>query len=540
MAIITEKEAAKAVETLRKYKDAKAELDRRIVSNEDWFRMRNMSTSAEGSSAQYSSGWLFNSIASKHADAMDSMPTPTVLPREESDIDIAQTLSEILPVVLEQSGFDDTYNRAWWRKLKAGTAVYSVVWNRSLCNGVGDIDIRLIDILNLFWEPGISDISQSRNVFHVELWDNDILYKAYPESEGAGSDFETAAYIHDPKADTTEKTAVIDWYYKKSEGGRTLLHYAKLANGRVLFASENEPERYPDGFYEHGEYPFVFDYLFAQEGSPAGFSLVDVMKGCQLYIDKLNSIILDNAALSAKKRFFIKDLAGVNEDEFRDWSRDLIHCTTANLGEDAIRELEVSPLPSNVLSVLQMKIDELKEISSNRDVSQGGVSGGVTAASAIVALQEAGSKMSRDMINASFRAFVKITVLCIELIRQFYSEPRCFRIIGRNGEMRFESFSNKGLADSERSILGQALEPRKPHFDIKVSSQKASPFSRISQNELAKELYSMGVFLPENRQQALTLLEMMDFEGKQLIAERISRSAEGVQGVNEVKAVQGV
>lgn len=540
--IITEKEIGQAAALLKKYKQAKDTLDRRIVSNEDWFRMRSKrKNELDGG---YSSGWLFNSIAIKHSDAMDSIPCPSVLPREEGDIEDAQALSEILPVILEQSGFSDSYDRGWWRKLKAGTAVYSVVWNARLHDGMGDIDIKPVDILNLFWEAGVNDIQRSRNVFHIELWDSDLLKMQYPQleesSEGTavGKEAEALKYIHDTTADTANKTAVVDWYYKKNINDKSVLHYCKFANGKVLFSSENS-EEYKNGFYEHGEYPFVFDPLFVQEGSPAGFSLIDIMKDCQLYIDKLNEIVLENAAISGRKRFFVKDMAGINEDEFRDWSRDLIHCTTAQLGADSIREMEVSPLPSSVLSVLQMKIDELKEISGNRDVSQGGVSGGVTAASAIAALQEAGSKLSRDMIGTSFRAFTRICIMCIELIRQFYNEPRYFRILGKNGDMRFIGYSNSKISTPSERVLGVELAPRKSVFDIKVSAQKSSPFSRISQNELAKELYSLGIFNPENKEQALALLEMMDFDGKQIICDRIANGIQTSvkqQSVNPQKA----
>ena len=54
--------------------------------------------------------------------------------------------------------------------------------------------------------------------------------------------------------------------------------------------------------------------------------------------------------------------------------------------------MAVPTMPTVALNVLEMKIDELKETSSNRDVSQGSSSGGVTAAAAIAALQEAGNK----------------------------------------------------------------------------------------------------------------------------------------------------
>ena len=116
------------------------------------------------------SAWLFNSIANKHADAMDNFPEPNVLPREQGDKEAAKQLSQILPVILEHNEFEQTYSDTWWYKLKTGTGVYGVFWNPMLENGLGDIDIKQIDILNIFWEPGIKDIQKAKTCSLSSLW----------------------------------------------------------------------------------------------------------------------------------------------------------------------------------------------------------------------------------------------------------------------------------------------------------------------------------------------------------------------------------
>ncbi|MFR6332423.1 MAG: hypothetical protein ACLUOI_28960 [Eisenbergiella sp.] len=78
------------------------------------------------------------------------------------------------------------------------------------------------------------------------------------------------------------------------------------------------------GWYEHGKYPFVFDVMFPEEGTPAGFGYIDIMKDCQMYIDKMGQAILKNAYLGAKPRYLSKDGAGINEEEFTDLSKDII------------------------------------------------------------------------------------------------------------------------------------------------------------------------------------------------------------------------
>ena len=113
--------------------------------------------------------------------------------------------------------------------------------------------------------------------------------------------------------------------------------------------------------------------------------------------------------------------------------------------------------------------------------------------------------------------------LAIELIRQFYDEPRFFRVIAENGNQEFVSYDNSAIrVKSQGEAFGVTLGDRKPIFDIKVSAQKSSPFSKISQNELALQLYNSGMFNPEFRQQALLAISMMDFEGKSALVAKLS------------------
>ncbi|MBE6747903.1 MAG: hypothetical protein E7557_01580 [Ruminococcaceae bacterium] len=524
MNTITKDEIDKALEILNKYKEGKKNFEARIIDNEQWFKMRHWEQMRNSTGDEFASAWLFNSIANKHADAMDNYPRVNCLPREVSDKETANILTEILSVVFERNDFEKIYSDTWWYKLKAGTGVYGIFWNPKKQNGLGDIEIKQLNLLNIFWEPGVRDIQKSKNMFYVELTDNDVLISMYPQLKGklGTSTIEVSKYIYDDSVDTANKSAVVDWYYKKFINGTEALHYCKFCNGEILYASENDDIYYEKGFYSHGQYPFVFDTLFVEEGTPCGFGYIDIMKDAQKQIDILNNALIKNAVMGTNKRYFINSSGAVNEEEFADWSNSFVHVNGSNLGDDSIREIKSNPVPEIYLGILNSKIDELKETSGNRDFSQGGVSSGVTAASAIAALQEAGSKLTRDMVKGGFRAFCELNKLAIELIREFYDEPRFFRIVLPNGNEEFISYDNSGLMnEKESNIFGVAIDGRKPVFDIKVSSEKSSPFTKISQNELALQLYNAGMFNPEYREQAIFAINMMDFEGKSEVLNRL-------------------
>lgn len=536
---ITDRDVERGIDLLTKYKDGKSNLENRIVNDELWWELRHWEGIGQSKAKRVdksgkevtstppepkpSSAWLFNTIQNKHADAMDNYPEPVVLPRERSDEQSAKTLSQILPVVQEYNHFEQVYSDNWWEKLKHGTAVYGIFWDPQKDNGLGDIEIRDIDLLKLFWEPGITDIQKSRNLFIVDLVDNDLLDSEYPQLKGKqkGKVVDVKEYIYDDNVDTSEKSVVVDWYYKvKTPDGRTALHYIKFVGSTLLYASENDPEYRERGFYDHGMYPVVLDVMYPEKGTPIGFGYVAICKDPQLYIDKLSANILENAMMATKKRFFVSDTTAINEQEFLDWNRPLVH-VNGPLDDGRIQEIVTKPLSDIYVTVAQMKIEEMKDTAANRDVNSGGTTN-VTAAAAIAALQEAGNKASRDMIAASYRAYTQINTLCVELMRQFYDLSRSFRITGDGSEYQFIDFDNTGLQDQVTGLdtMGNPMY-RRPVFDLKIKAQKKNPFSRMEQNERAKELYAMGFFAPENAQASLIALDMMDFEGIQTVKEKV-------------------
>lgn len=539
---IGKEQVNKAEETLQEYKKGKAALESRIVENEQWYKMQHWeqirAKKRNPGDPEPASAWLFNCIANKHADAMDNYPEPAILPREAADEADAELLSSILPVVLEQNEYEQTYNDTWWYKLKTGAGVTGVFWNSKKNNGLGDIDIRKLDLLNLFWEPGIMDVQKSRNLFHVDLIDRDLLEQQYPflKSNLTSPTIDVAKYVHDDDIDTSNKVAVVDWYYKVYNGGKEVLHYCKFCNGEVLYASENDPAYAERGFYDHGEYPIVPDVLFPEEGMLTGFGYIDICKSAQIYIDKLDQAILKHAVMGARQRFFVRGDGNINEQEFADITKDFVHFYGSGDPRESLFPVEVPAISDIYVNVRNLKVDELKETSGNRDFSQGGTSSGVTAASAIAALQEAGSKLSRDMIKSSYRAFAKINTLCIELMRQFYTEDRWFRVVGKQGEMQYVQFSGQQIAAKHQGTdFGVDRGYRVPIFDIKVTSQKSSPFSTVVQNERAKELYGMGFFRPDLADQSLAALDMMQFEGIEAVRERIAQNGTLYQQVQHLQ-----
>ena len=534
----------KFIQVLQKYKAGKSQTENRILASENWWKLRNtieeqkLTNIGGDGGFTATSGWLHNVIVSKHADAMEAYPEPNILPREEADKGEAKKLSAIVPCVLEQNQFEATYSDAMWQKLKTGTGVYKIVWDAGKLNGLGDISVERASLLNIYWEPGVTDIQRSRYFFSTELCDKDVLEQQYPQLEGKlkGKSFMSTKFLYDDTVDTANKHTVIEVYYHKFVQGKKTLQYCKFVGDQVLYATENDLQPIMDevtgqqkppmaitGLYDHGKYPYVFDALYPIEGSPCGYGYVDICRNPQLVIDLLNTSFVKNAMVGAVPRYFKRADGGVNAGQFLDLNNPLVE-VTGNIDENALRRIEHDTLDANYIAVLDRTIQELRETSGNTETSTGNISSGVTAASAIAALQEASGKGSKDSTQTSYRAYSQIVDLCIELIRQFYNLPRQFRIVGEYGMQQFESYTNAGIVPQDQgNDFGQDMGFRLPVFDIKVSAQKKNVYTKVSQNELALQFFQHGFFNPQMTDQTLMCLEMMDFDGKDSIMQKVAQ-----------------
>ncbi len=512
---------------LRRWRRARASFDARVREEERFFNLRvspKVHRNKEGEIFAPRSAWLVNTILQKHADMMENLPRATCIAREPSDVEDAKALSAILPVIMERSDFEEQYSDNMWFKLKHGVCAFGVFWNNDLENGLGDIDVRRVELMNLYWQPEVRRLSDSRAVYYVQCMSEEEVKARFPQYNGRGA---AAASYGFSASDEGTQLAVVDRYYKKrTPEGRTVLHYCKFTGECLLFATENDP-RYANGWYEHGEYPFVLDVLYPMEGECGGYGIIALAKDPQAYIDRMDRNLLEYMDWATRVRYFCKRNTGMNEQEFSDLTRRIVE-VEGDLDEERLRQITVAGLDPFWLELKNAKVQELKETTANRDVLQGVPDGGVTAASAILALQEAGNKTVRDMVAASYRAFVRLVRLVLECVRQFYSEERCFRILGEHGEHVYMTWSNAGIAERVTGVLPDGTPCcRRPVFDIDVRAEKKDPYTRVSHNETMMELYRMGVFDEQNVRAASVLLENMEFSGVAGVREQVAARAAG-------------
>lgn len=171
-------EIHEAMQTFRKYQNSKKPYDERFkqafreynllyteattpqIKTDDNGKPRNVLVpKRKGAQA-------LNVIMNKHADAMDNYPEIICLPRAQDDEKAAKTLNSVIPCIHKRNGFLRTYSDEQLDKFVGGCGCYAVLWDKTAENGLGDIAISRVDILNLFWEPHIENI-QDLSLIHI-------------------------------------------------------------------------------------------------------------------------------------------------------------------------------------------------------------------------------------------------------------------------------------------------------------------------------------------------------------------------------------
>lgn len=525
---VDEKRLKQATQRLKDYMSAKSPIDKRIIHAQEWWRQRNWreidrERGTKGTQPRKSAtAWLKTSIIGKHSDYMEAYPEPIFLARNQEDEAEAQHLSEIVPVILKKIDFEETYSKVGWQKNIEGTGIYGITWDGQADHGMGEISIRRINALNIFATPGIEDIQDADNVFCTRMEDNAKLLAMYPQLEGRlGRDaVTTSEYEPLEHKDKEDKTIVVDWYYKKHVNGREVVHYCQYVNDVVLYSSENErPDR---GHYDHGLYPFVFDTLLPDAECVYGQGLVDEAKDTQMDIDTINQAAVTNAICNATPRYFMRQDGGINPEQFLDWSIPLIDCN-ASLGNDTLQKVDVPQMDANTLNFYTSKVEELKTITGNTDVVNGDVPSGVTSGVAIAALREDSGRQSKDANRASYRAMKKLYLMVVELMRQFYTMDRQFRIVGEDGMVSYLHYQNTGL-QLQTQMTPYGVSYRMPYFDVDVHVQRENAYTRMALNDLATQFYQMGLFNPMQAPQALSMLQMMEFTGKEKMVRLVQQN----------------
>lgn len=452
------------------------------------------------------------------ADQMDNMPEAMMLPERPELQEVATDMTDVVRFVLAQNDYESLHRRRAEDYFVTGTSVIQVAWDEEMENGKGNVALLRWPIEALLWDPAAETIQEARAVIKVS-WHPLSWYAAhYPENARyVGAEEYSVNDVGVPDAWARKQSGdesramMMEYWYRKfdAEEKRYAIHVAYIAGGALLEMSERDR---PEGVYRHSMYPFVLDVYSQIEGLPVGKSMVHEYAPMMRYINRYARYVDENLRMASKTRMLVRRDAKIDNEALMDWGKNIIE--GANIGEDAVRWLTNAPLPGSATGIMLQFQTDIKQDSGQNQFTRGETAGGVTAASAIAALQEAGGKITRLRTAALNRGFQAIVTQVMWLISEFYTQDRTRMITGRDGKQRKVDMSRQHLFGMPAGFRDLALPP--PPYSVQVQVQRRNPMRVQAQNELFIQMYSMAAQSGQPFPLSL-LLEMLNVDGKDTV-----------------------
>ena len=459
-------------------------------------RMMRQLKQDERSYTAPASNTLNSCIDNVIADQVDNLPEAKLVPEREETADSAEEMTDIVSYVLYQAGWQGTYHKLMEDSVVTGTGVAQVFWDDNMENGDGMVSVLAWSPEDFYPDPMYEDWQDGRACFKATHTTIAWVEEHYPDARGyvaadKYSRSETETAFEAPEGD--EKVTLIEFWYKRFDAKKrkTHVHMAQVAGGALLYSTELEfgdvkKGEYRDGVFAHGKYPFVAYKYRNVFRSPFGTGLVYDHKDTQIAIDRYIKYIDDNARQSSVQRLFVRKGSGVNPDEVADMSRTIIEYSGSDIRQE-MQAVQASPLNSQVYQMMTYLADTMKQDSGQNQFARGEGGLGVTAASAIQSLQEAGGKITRWHTDRYKHAFKEMVEQILWILSDYMEPERTLRIVGG-----WDSTGN--MVDRIVSVVaprkeGDALP--KPAYTVRVQVQKHNPLQIQMDNEFLLQAAQM-------------------------------------------------
>lgn len=435
------------------------------------------------------------------SDLMDNYPQAIIQPENPDDREIAEVVGALIRQNHDSMKYRAEYQKMCHDFVVGGYCVQEVGYDTMANHGIGSAFLRYVDNRNILFDPQVTNIQDGRAVFKIAPRTIEWLEKQYPNKAGT---FKKDTYKLEVdsklKYDEDKSVLQIEYWWKEFDVEKRMwrVHMALMAGRQLL---EDSRESKPDGYFSMGEYPFVVTPLFRRKNTSIGYGIPDIFADLQMYSDKLDQVSLKNAQMASHNKLLVTESSGFDADDLRDWSKDVHRGESLN----GITWFPTPALPAYFVQQPSIMRQSVKDESGANDFSRGNTGGGVTAASAISALQEMSTKRSRKaalLLHESFKDAVRYE---IEFEREFNILPREV-LLTVDGEQHVATFET---ALMQKETAQHNIVPIEFFVSIKV--ERENRFTTMAHNELMMQMVQIGILQPEQA------LELMVFEGKESV-----------------------
>jgi len=570
---------SEAYRFLKIFRDGCREYHEKIKDNREIVRMKDpyqdTGKKQEGEPKMLQLQTLKSTFNNCVADQLDNMPEANLLPERPGLEEVAEDMSDVVRFVFNQNGYEQLHRRRV-EDYFIGTSLTQVVWDEDMDGGKGNVAIDRWPIESFLWDPQEPDIQNARALIKVTWHPRSWFAAHYPEQApyiGSDEGEHDSVGLNEALqtlAGDEDRAMLMEYWYRRYDAKkrRYTINVAFFAGGALL---ENKTN-----VYNHGMYPFVMEPFNYIEGQPVGDGLIDQLAPMMRYVNRYAHYIDENTRMAAKNRLLVRRNAQLDMNALVDFDQNIIEGNS--IDDENVRWFQSKPLNGMVTQQMLQFQTDIKQDSGQSQWTRGETAGGVTAASAISALQEAGGKITREHTLMLNQGFKKIVEQVLWLVCQFYTNRQEQMITGRDGKSREVLMSASHLRGDDAPpeemppeellmqidqmlpgaregslglgsrIRNRAMEKAKkrrknslapPPYTVQVQVSRRNPLRVQAQNELFIQAYTMAA--QAGQQFPLKMLfELLTVDGKDRIMpvlEEVDQQTQMIQQLMQENAM---
>lgn len=522
----------------------------------------------------------------------DSRPKFEFLPEDPSDREISEIFNEIAESDWQRKNWGYTLTEVVYDANIYGTAHSSMEYDGNARFGLGDVEYKRRDSFYAFPDPNSLDVNDKsrggKYFIYAEPVDVDVLKKEYPDkasfikpdlidlAQNDKLDIDNVKYKSpvDNKTvlegqsvhDLSERNQALkielylyddDTEEEVEEFEEQLIEEQDPITGEIIQRTEQvsagfvQKKKYPNGRkiciaagvhlssgpipYDDGQAPFEKLINYIDPGCYWGISEIEQLESPQKIFNKVLSFALDTMTLMGNPIWVVGEQANVDTDNLINRPGVVIESADVN---QVRREggIQINP---DLFQLIDRMRNYFNEQSGSTDVSRGVRPEGITAASAITALQEAANTRARLKSRLLDNYLQTLGQHYKARVFQFYSTPRVIRITNNQNAQKYFKFHVEQVQDEtgntkkvarvrgyQEDESGQMMPEMNEReyiingdFDIRVNTGSSLPFAKTEKINVAQMLFDRGAIDQQE------LLMACDYPNWEQVMERMKAAA---------------
>lgn len=411
------------------------------------------------------SNFIFSTIETIKPVMIDNNPKMIILPKSQKGMEVVDKLQGMFDNEWTRANMETKLIQAITIALQIGTAIIFVPWDSKDENGLGNVTPKLINPYNIFPDPMATSMDDAEYIIYATYKHINILKQLYPnKSDKITSNSINYSELVGYGSDTSNvknQVLVLECYMRDyttvdieeedEDGNVVKKRKPKFPKGRVVTCCPEinlllSDKQLP---YIDGKFPFELLKCYDIPFEFWGRSEIEQLLSPQEYINDLTNQIIDNAKLTANMPWIIDKNSGIGKGQLTNRPGLVIR---KNPGTQVERK-QPPQMPVYVQEMIEILKRDIEIISGVHDVTQGRKPGSVTAANAILALQEAAQARIRLKVKLMENTLSKVGYMWYNRIKQFWVTTRFVRTFNQDNKIEFVEITPEDLEEDIDFII---------------------------------------------------------------------------------------